>query len=98
MDRELAERAAADEPADGDRYEPEPPTPVGYTLTNYLLLTLIDSVRSVSASVIAAAGVKPPEMRPMPRPQTALDRVREEQRVARLAALIDIFAPHEHAR
>lgn len=99
MDRELAERVAAATPdLHGDDQAPEPPSPAGYRLTEYLLLTLIDSVRGVQAAVIAAAGVPPPDMTPMPRPVTAIEVVREEIRVRQLHAMVDIFAPHQREK
>ncbi|MBF6332373.1 hypothetical protein [Nocardia transvalensis] len=94
MDEQLAETAAAQPEPDADDYEP--PTPLGYTLEAYLLLTIIDCLQGVQAAVIASTGTKPPALQPMPRPQTALDRVREQRWRDRMQALVDLFAPHEH--
>ncbi len=73
MDRTLAEQAA-------EIPEPEaaePPTPLGYSLDTHLLLTIIDCLQGVQAAVIASTGTAPPALRPMPRPMTMLERVRE---------------------
>ncbi|WP_459954886.1 hypothetical protein [Nocardia sp. IFM 10818] len=91
MDMELAEQLLAlegdDVPAEADA-----PTPDGYTLDTYLLLTIIDGLQGVQAAVIAAAGADPPQARPMPRPVTALDLVREGQRMKSMQKLIDTFS------
>lgn len=92
MDEELAERLLAREDElerDPDR-EPEI-TPEGYSIDTYLLLSVIDAMQGVQAAVIAAAGVDPPAVHPMPRPATALDVVRERRRLHRVQRLIDEF-------
>lgn len=71
----------------------EPPTPEGYTLDTYLLLSIIDGLQGVQAAVIAAAGADPPAVKPMPRPQTAMDIIREERRLAVMNSIVDIFKP-----
>lgn len=97
MDRGLAERIVeledeARENGDEDEFaSDEPPTPSGYTLDTYLLLSIVDALQGVQAAVIAAAGADPPSMNPMPRPQTALDVVRDERRLVRMNSLIDEF-------
>ncbi|MFI6168848.1 hypothetical protein ACIBCN_18855 [Nocardia sp. NPDC051052] len=93
MDRDLAEVAAREpEPEPGGL---EPPSPLGYTLDTYLLLTLIDCVQGVQAAVIASTGTTPPTPQPMPRPITMLERVREEQWRHRMDRMTALFAPHE---
>lgn len=95
MDTELAEQLLALEDSD-DPHTSEDPTPDGYTLDTYLLLSIIDGLQGVQAAVIAAAGADPPQIRPMPRPVTALDAVREERRMRAMQSLIDEFtAPVE---
>ncbi|WP_405166721.1 hypothetical protein OG203_17445 [Nocardia sp. NBC_01499] len=97
MDRELAEQMLATEQdeADLDLYEeadaPSGPTPEGYTIDSYLLLSIIDALQGVQAAVIAAAGGDPPRLTPMPRPVTAADIVRDAQRDESMQNLIDQF-------
>ncbi|MFI9506974.1 hypothetical protein [Nocardia sp. NPDC052566] len=93
MDRAIAEEIIALElNGDGEgETSAEEPTPDGYTLDTYLLLGIIDAVQGVQAAVIAAAGADPPAIRPMPRPITALDTVREEARLRSMQSLIDEF-------
>ncbi|WP_155293505.1 hypothetical protein [Rhodococcoides fascians] len=91
MSREIAEMIA-DLPESN-----EPPTPLGYTLDTYLLLTIVDSLQSVQAAVIAAAGADPPQLTPMKRPQTALDIVKDERWRGRMQNLIDLFSAHGNA-
>ncbi|MFI9508427.1 hypothetical protein [Nocardia sp. NPDC052566] len=97
MDRELAEQMIAAEQAQAQHEsyeEPETtggPTPVGYTIDTYLLLSIIDALQGVQAAVIAAAGGDPPRMAPMPRPVTAADQVRDEYRDRSMQQLIDQF-------
>ncbi|MGW5267263.1 hypothetical protein ACWEQ4_01300 [Rhodococcus sp. NPDC003994] len=85
LDDEIAEQMA-DLPESN-----EPPSPLGYTTDTYLLLTIIDSLQSVQAAIIAAAGGKPPHFSPMKRPWTALDGVRERRYVKKMNSLIDRF-------
>ncbi|PXX65398.1 hypothetical protein DFR70_104462 [Nocardia tenerifensis] len=103
MDRELAEQILAVEeatPLDVDSYEvptePSGPTPEGYTIDSYLLLSIIDALQGVQAAVIAAAGADPPQIRPMPRPTSALEIVRDERRDRSMQSLIDQFSSTEH--
>ncbi|MFR9750490.1 hypothetical protein ACL02S_05580 [Nocardia sp. 004] len=91
MDLQLAEELLALE-TDDEFPEAEDPTPDGYTLDTYLLLTVIDGLQGVQAAVIAAAGADPPQVKPMPRPVTALDKVREERRLRSLQDLIGVFS------
>ncbi|MFI5775979.1 hypothetical protein [Nocardia sp. NPDC051570] len=89
LDPELAEQVLA-LGDDTDDIDPEP-TPDGYTLDTYLLLTIIDGLQGVQAAVIAAAGADPPQAKPMPRPVTAVDRAREGRRMRSMQELIDAF-------
>jgi hypothetical protein len=92
MDVELAERLLEREAEEERNPEREVEiTPEGYTIDTYLLLSVIDAMQGVQAAVIAAAGVDPPRVHPMPRPTTALDAVRESHRRARVQRLIDEF-------
>lgn len=94
MDPELADQLLALED-DEDPTADERPTPEGYTLDTYLLLSIIDGLQGVQAAVIAAAGADPPSMKPMPRPVTALELVRDERRLASMRKLIDQFTGAE---
>ncbi|MEV0251164.1 hypothetical protein AB0H76_31545 [Nocardia sp. NPDC050712] len=97
MDRELAEQMLAAEQAEAelDLYEEKAettgPTPEGYSIDSYLLLSIIDALQGVQAAVIAAAGGDPPRLSPMPRPVTAVDIVRDAQRDESMQGLIDQF-------
>jgi hypothetical protein len=85
MDRDIAEQIA-DLPE-----SEEPPTPQGYSLDTYLLLTITDCLQAVQAAVIAAAGADPPPVTPMQRPVTALDMVQDERWRTSMQNLIDLF-------
>ncbi|MBH0775026.1 hypothetical protein [Nocardia bovistercoris] len=97
MDRELAEQILAAEQAevDLDLYEETDesagPTPEGYTVDSYLLLSIIDALQGVQVAVIAAAGGDPPTITPMPRPVSAVDLARDRRRDESLRNLIDQF-------
>ncbi|WP_446223508.1 hypothetical protein ACTWPB_28295 [Nocardia sp. IBHARD005] len=97
MDQELAEQMLAAEQAEDklDLYEEKAestgPTPEGYTIDSYLLLSIIDALQGVQAAVIATAGGDPPRVSPMPRPVTAVDLVRDAQRDESMQNLIDEF-------
>ncbi|WP_068002217.1 hypothetical protein [Nocardia pseudobrasiliensis] len=94
-DRELAEQllAAEDESFDSDAAADDSsgPRPEGYTIDSYLLLSVIDALQGVQAAIIAAAGGEPPRIQPMPRPVSALESVRDEQRDRSMRRLIDQF-------
>jgi hypothetical protein len=89
----MAEQALDDEETRPDDAAPDDagPTPEGYTLDTYLLLAIIDALQGVQAAVIASAGGEPPGVKPVPRPVTAIDRLREERRLTSLQNLIDTF-------
>ncbi len=97
MDRELAEQILAAEQVevDLDLYEETDeltgPTPEGYTIDSYLLLSIIDALQGVQVAVIAAAGGDPPAITPMPRPVSAVDLARDQRRDESLQNLIDQF-------
>ncbi|MEU4809444.1 hypothetical protein AB0H20_09595 [Nocardia fluminea] len=97
MDQELAEQMLAAEQAEDEldlyeeKTEPAGPTPEGYTIDSYLLLSIIDALQGVQAAVIAAAGGDPPRVSPMPRPVTAVDIARDAQRDESMQNLIDEF-------
>lgn len=92
MDPVLAEELLA---LEEDALADDRPTPEGYTLDTYLLLSIIDGLQGVQAAVIAAAGADPPRMKPMPRPVTAVEQVREELRLKAMQKLIDQFTAPE---
>ncbi|WP_330185004.1 hypothetical protein OHB26_16315 [Nocardia sp. NBC_01503] len=94
MDYELAEeRLDAEEQLGEDHEEdvPSGPRPEGYTLDTYMLMAIIDALNGVQATIIAAAGSDPPTVRPLPRPLSAVEIVREERRAGSMQALIDMF-------
>ncbi|MFE3754558.1 hypothetical protein ACFXO9_09650 [Nocardia tengchongensis] len=94
MDREIAEQHLDAEAALGDEEIDETattPRPEGYTLNTYLLMAIIDALQGVQATIIAAAGSDPPTMRPLPRPITAVETLREERRTQSMQALVDLF-------
>ncbi|WP_405160062.1 hypothetical protein OG203_26930 [Nocardia sp. NBC_01499] len=97
MDPTIAGQILALEEHDGENASsPTGPTPEGYTLHTYLLLSIIDGLQGVQAAVIAAAGATPPTVKPMPRPVTALDLIRDERRLQSMQKLIDEFtAPQD---
>ncbi|WP_435591126.1 hypothetical protein [Nocardia sp. bgisy118] len=98
MDRELAEQMVTAEEAanlyEDESARPAGPTPEGYTIDTYLLLSIIDALQGVQAAIIAAAGGDPPAIRPMPRPVTAADQVRDEHRDRSMQNLIDQFTAY----
>ncbi|WP_019932340.1 hypothetical protein [Nocardia sp. BMG111209] len=94
MDLELAEERLDLEDAHGDDDLDEAPTgprPEGYTLDTYMLMAIIDALHGVQATIIAAAGADPPAVRPLPRPVSAVEIVREERRATSMQTLIDLF-------
>ncbi|WP_225725465.1 MULTISPECIES: hypothetical protein [unclassified Nocardia] len=96
MDRELAEEHLdAEEALSTDDVEETPagPRPEGYTLDTYMLMAIIDALHGVQATIIAAAGADPPSVRPLPRPMSATEIIREQRRASSMQALIDLFTP-----
>lgn len=94
MDYELAEQRLNEEEQLGDDHDedtPSGPRPEGYTLDTYMLMAIIDALNGVQATIIAAAGSDPPTVRPLPRPISAVEIVREERRANSMLALIDLF-------
>ncbi|NQE89017.1 hypothetical protein [Nocardia terpenica] len=97
MDEELAQQLLNREDAEADTdHDRAGISPVGYSIDTYLLLSIIDALMGVQAAIVAAAGADPPHVTPMPRPETAVDRVREQRRTASMQALIDLFTPPSH--
>ncbi|WP_155291655.1 hypothetical protein [Rhodococcoides fascians] len=90
LDRDIAEEIAKLPESN------EPPTPLEYNLEAYLLLAVIDQLRSLQGAVIASAGADPPSFEPMTRPWTALDSVKDEQHRARIQNLFDKFTAPEN--
>lgn len=81
--------------ATGDGEDEPPPR---MRLSDYspevaLLSTLNDRIAGVAAAIVAAAGVKPSVPKPMPRPETAVDRRRGEQRVTQHRSLVAALLP-----
>jgi hypothetical protein len=92
MDRELAVQVLEHEEGSTGT---EPDTPVGYGLDSYLLLSIIDALRMLSATVATVAGAAPPELIPAPRPTTAVELLREERRIQSMERLIEQFSQCE---
>ncbi|APE37680.1 hypothetical protein BOX37_31295 [Nocardia mangyaensis] len=90
-DRELAELVLEHQLVESPDDQPEALSPDEYTLDTYLLLSIIDAVHGVQASVIAAAGGGDAALRPVPRPDTALEVIRAERRSRAMRQLIDQF-------
>jgi hypothetical protein len=75
-----------------ERLGSDAPIPNGPVLSEYgpveeRLDALIDAVNQNTATTIAAAGGKPPSVQLRPRPETALERVRHQRRMAAHVAL-----------
>ncbi|MFJ4653852.1 hypothetical protein ACIP5Y_21505 [Nocardia sp. NPDC088792] len=92
MDPQIAERMLADEETD-PLAAPADPTPEEYTTDTHVLLAIADGIGYLRSAVIAAAGVDPPRVEPMPRPVTALDEIREAKRRTAIDKLIEDFTP-----
>jgi hypothetical protein len=75
LDEELAERAINDPPPKGDPVRMRDWSPV------LEMLTLIaDRQGDIVQAIIAAQGAKPPKIKSLPRPKTALDKLRDPRR------------------
>lgn len=67
---------------------PAPPGLAEFTYERELLMVTVELLQSLNANVRATAGDKnPPKVRPLPRPVTAFDRVRDRRRLDRFEAL-----------
>jgi hypothetical protein len=60
-----------------------------------MLTNLYDRAGELIAAVVAAAGAKPPKVRPAARPTTALQRVRRRQHLAAHRSLVARLLPHQ---
>ncbi|MDO5743497.1 MAG: hypothetical protein Q4P23_03430 [Micrococcaceae bacterium] len=93
-DPDLAEAIASQpEPS-----EPWSPRIADYSLTNVILIQIVDSLKALQQTQIAAAGGKPGHMKPFPTPRTAIDRFREAQEqefIAEMAGLLG-FSPGDY--
>jgi hypothetical protein len=61
------------------------------------LAEISDKLSTVIAAVIAAAGARPPNIRPTPRPRTAADRLRARRRVETHLSLVARVLPDRAA-
>jgi len=79
--------------------KPQPPRLRDYTPVVERLDHLIDLVGNQIQVTIAASGTKPPKIKPVRRPEPAIDRVRKQKRSraqqAMLAELEEIMTPQE---
>lgn len=57
------------------------------------LVAIVERLESLQATIIATSGGKPSRPKPRPRPETALDRVRRQQRYAKHRSLVDRLLP-----
>jgi hypothetical protein len=57
------------------------------------LTQILDAIHALSVNVIAAAGAKPPQMRPALRPVTSLNRVRQRRQMAQHQSLVRRLTP-----
>lgn len=84
------------EAAEGMEQKPYAPPMSQWSLTAGLLATLIDEVRGlrfITQAVNSKQKPRPPM--PYPRPQTAMDRVRRQEREARHRSLVARVLPHK---
>jgi hypothetical protein len=70
---------------------PRPMSLVGFDPVVARLTDLIDAVNANTAATIAAAGVDPPTIDPMPRPETELDRARNRVRLEARNMIADMM-------
>ena len=91
-DDDLAENLAArDTPAGGERGG----TPLSQFSPELEMATnIFDRLGELIQAVTAAAGARPPKIRPYPRPRTAADRVRRRRAQARHRGLVARLLPH----
>jgi hypothetical protein len=76
---------------------PSPPKVSEWTPDVARLTDIYDRLGEVVAAVIASTGQKPPRMRPLPRPRTAVDRMRNQAAKSRHEALVaEINAARAH--
>lgn len=71
------------------REQPEPRERIAeWSRVMEMFAQLLDAVRVNTAATIAVAGGKPGPVRPVPRPVTAIDRVKRERRIAEHRQLV----------
>lgn len=90
-DREFAEAVVARESGDRPEWAPKVSE---FDLHATLLRDVIQALQGVQAAVIAAAGGKPPKIKPYPAPRTALEEVRQDVLQAWADSLISRLTPH----
>jgi hypothetical protein len=59
-----------------------------------LLSTVADRIAELIQATVASRGAKPGTFAAAPRPETALDRVREQERIRKHRALVARVLPH----
>lgn len=96
-DEEVAQMILDMEEENGGASEWSPPLSE-YDLNNTLLSLIVDSLASLQATIVAVNGGKPSKPEPLPRPKTAVDRLREKRSQERQQVIVDIFAPHVKER
>lgn len=67
------------------------PSLVGYTGLNAQMAQLIDAVNANTSATISAAGGKAKRPKPIPRPQTGVDRAKADRRKIDQQSIIDEF-------
>ncbi len=79
--------------------EPEDTKPrrrmVEYSVEVEMLSTLVDRMAEMIAAVVASRGVKPRHIPPAPRPVTAYERLRKEQRKSTHESLVARLLPNK---
>jgi len=75
LDEEVAELAAKQPAPKGSPVRMRDWSPELETLT-----AMVDRLGDIIQAVIAAQGGKPPKIKPMPRPETAMDAIRDPRR------------------
>lgn len=93
LDKELAEQILKDEEEKTEKEDEWSPNLSEYTLTNHLMIQLIDHIASLEATLIAVNGGKPQAPRPVARPKTAVEELREARSREMQHSIIALFAP-----
>lgn len=91
-DPEVAEQILAMAEAEGEN-EWNPPLSE-YDLKAQYLAQIVDGLSSLQSTLVAVNGGKPERPRPIPRPKTQIDVIRERRSQERQNDIIALFAPH----
>jgi hypothetical protein len=85
-----------DQAMSGEERQPYAPPMSTWTSESALLATLIDEVRGLRFITLAVnSAQKPQPPMPYPRPRTALDRIRRQERESRHRSLVARMLPHK---